>query len=78
MRGSVVRDAAKKVTAPVFITSAAREVKAASAIFSATASQEKTQFIPKGVGLHGSVVLSNTVTGPEYWVAVEKFLSRYK
>ena len=75
---SLVRDAAKKVTAPLFITSAASEVTAAKAIFSATASQEKTQFIPKGVGLHGSRVLSNPLTGSEYWVAVEKFLNRYK
>jgi alpha-beta hydrolase superfamily lysophospholipase len=75
---NLVRDAAKKVTAPVFITSAASEVSAAKAIFNATSSKNKTQFIPKGVGKHGSSVLSNPLTGTEYWVAVEKFLSQYK
>jgi dienelactone hydrolase len=77
-QSNLVRDAAKKVTAPVFITSAASEVSAAKAIFNATISKNKTQFIPKGVGLHGSSVLSNPLTGTEYWVAVEKFLSQYK
>jgi dienelactone hydrolase len=75
---SLVRDAAKKVTIPVFITSASSEVSAAKAIYTATASKQKTQFIPKGVGLHGSRVLTNPLTGTEYWVAVEKFLSQYK
>jgi alpha-beta hydrolase superfamily lysophospholipase len=74
----LVRDAAKKVTVPVFITSAASEVSAAKSIFNATASQNKIQFIPKGVGKHGSSVLSNPLIGTEYWVAVEKFLSQYK
>ena len=63
---------------PVFITSAASEVSAAKTIFNAASSKNKTQFIPKGVGLHGSSVLANPLTGTEYWVAVEKFLSQYK
>ena len=75
---NLVREAAKKVNIPVFITSADSEVKAAKAIFNATGSKNKTQFIPKGIGLHGSRVLSNPLTGAEYWVAVEKFLSQYK
>lgn len=74
----LVQNAAQKVSAPVFITSAASEVSAAKSIFKATSSQTKTQFIPKGVGLHGSSVLANPLTGTEYWVAVEKFLSQYK
>jgi alpha-beta hydrolase superfamily lysophospholipase len=74
----LVQNAAQKVSVPVFITSAASEVSAAKTIFNATGSKNKTQFIPKGVGLHGSRVLTNPLTGTEYWVAVEKFLSQYK
>jgi alpha-beta hydrolase superfamily lysophospholipase len=74
---TMVRDAAKKVSAPVFITSSSSEVGAAKAIFNVLSSKEKTQFVPKGVGIHGSSVLANPLFGKEYWVAVEKFLSRY-
>jgi alpha-beta hydrolase superfamily lysophospholipase len=75
---SLVRDAARKVKVPVFITSAGSEVAGAKQIFEAVASQQKVQFVPKGAGLHGSSVLANPLTRAEYWAAVEKFLERYK
>jgi dienelactone hydrolase len=75
---SLVRDAAKKVKVPVFITSAGSEASAAKPIFDAVASKDKVQFVPKGVGLHGSSVLANPFMKAEYWVAVEKFLGRYQ
>jgi dienelactone hydrolase len=75
---SLVRDAAKKVKVPVFITSAGSEVTAAKAILDAVASKDKVQFVPKGAGLHGSSVLANPLTKAEYWAAVEQFLGRYK
>ena len=76
-KGSVAT-AAKQVSVPVFITSSSSEVAAAKRVFSAVGSAIKTQFIPQGVGLHGSSVLSNPLTGREYWVAVEQFLLRFK
>ena len=77
-RPSMVRDAARKVVVPVFITSTSSEVNAARAVYDALASKDRVQFIPKGVGLHGSSVLNNALTRTEYWVAVEKFLERFK
>lgn len=76
-KGSVVT-AAKQVRVPVFITSASSEVAAAKRVFGAVGSADKTQFIPQGIGLHGSSVLSNPLTAGEYWVAVERFLTRFK
>ncbi len=75
---TLVKDAAKQVTTPVFITSAASEADAAKQILNATSSQEKNQFIPKGAGMHGSSVLADDTMKAEYWVAVEKFLARFK
>ncbi len=75
---SLVRDAAKKVRVPVFITSAGSEASAAKQIFDAVASKDKVQFVPKGAGVHGSSVLANPLTKAEYWVAVQQFLGRYK
>lgn len=76
-KGAVAK-AAKQVLVPVFITSSSSEVAAAKQVFTAVGSANKTQFIPQGIGLHGSSVLSNPLTGREYWVAVEKFLTRFK
>ena len=75
---SLVRDAAKKVSVPVFITSALGEVTPARNILDAVASKDKVQFLPKGFGLHGSSALDNGKASDEYWVALETFLNRYK
>ncbi len=75
---NLVRDAAKGVTVPTFVTAAASEIKAAQPIFDAVASRDKVLFKPAGIGLHGSSVLANPLTGGEYWTAVEAFLKRFR
>jgi dienelactone hydrolase len=81
--GTRVRTAASKVAVPVFITQAkdGEEVSAARSIFAAVATAEKTHFVPKAAGVHGSSSLrddANRSGASEYWTAVTAFLSRFK
>ena len=81
--GDAVRNAARKVTVPVFITQAAdrREVDQARAIFAAVASTDKVQFIPTTGGVHGSSTLrqdENRAGAEENWRAVLLFLERFR
>lgn len=75
-----VRAAAKKVTAPVFITSRGdKEQVIAKLILEALSSKDKTQFIPKNIGVHGSSALFQPQgKSDEYWTAVETFLAKFK
>ena len=79
--GISVRDAAAKVTAPVFITSANNggEIAAARAIFNAVPGAAKILFAPKN-GVHGASTLRedrNKAGAAENWDAVEAFLARW-
>lgn len=76
---TTVKDAAKQVKVPVFITSAKSkdEVAEAKAILGAVAAEKKTQFIPKIAGVHGSSTLRkdrNAGGLQENWEAVRAFL----
>jgi len=78
-----VHTAAGKVTAPVFITQSdsGGEISAARSILAAVAAKDKTQFIPKGSGVHGSSSLradSNGSGSAQYWTAVLAFLNHLK
>lgn len=58
-----------------FLTSSNAEQGQTKAIFDVITSTEKTHFVPKGPGEHGSRALwSDKQDNPEYWVAVEAFL----
>ena len=73
-----IRDSAKKVKCPVFITSASKEAKAWKNIFLAIPSQSKHSFLPKTKGNHGSRALWNEFNdSKDYWQAVNKFLYQY-
>lgn len=72
----VVRDAARRVQVPVFLACAQVEARQAGAIFAAVVSSDKTEFIPKAAGLHGSIALLSSYKH-EYWVAVRQFLRRF-
>ncbi|WP_448661741.1 alpha/beta hydrolase [Sphingomonas sp. CJ20] len=79
-KGLVARSAAK-VTAPLFVTSAqdGREIDAARAVVAASPAQDKTQFVPKTGGIHGSSTLlreKNPDGAEPAWKAVLAFLSR--
>jgi len=74
-----VRDAASKVSVPIFVTSAKdqEEIDAATSILAASPSQKKTQFIPQTAGVHGSSTLrtdKDRAGEAENWQAVEAFL----
>ena len=79
---SLVREAAAKVDAPVFVSSAgdSGEVGEAKRILAAAHSAQKTQYVPKS-GTHGSSSLRddrNPRGAAENWKAVEAFLQSVK
>ena len=75
-----VREAAKTVTVPAFITSRGdKEQVIARLILAALASQDKTQFVPQNTGVHGSsALLQPQGKADEYWNAVELFLAKFR
>ncbi|PVX30238.1 alpha/beta hydrolase [Sphingomonas pokkalii] len=79
-KGAVAR-AAAKVTVPIFVTSAqdGQEEDAARTILAASPAAEKTQFVPKLGGVHGSSTLlrpKNPEGAAEAWRATMAFLDR--
>lgn len=83
-RAGSVKDAASKVSAPIFVSSASDggEIGVARAILAAAATPaaHKAQFVPKA-GLHGSSTLDparNPGGAAENWVAVTAFLAAIK
>lgn len=77
--GNIVRKAASRVTAPVFVTSAqdASEITQAKQILDATAAKSKTQYLPVHGGVHGASTLRadrNPHGADENWQAVLAFL----
>jgi dienelactone hydrolase len=78
-----VRDAASRVSVPIFVTSAkdTEEIDAARSILAASPAKQKTQFIPKIAGIHGSSTLRadrNPKGEAENWRAVEIFLAGFR
>ena len=78
-----VQQAAAKVTQTLFVTSAmdAEEVAAAQKIVDASPSKNKTRFVPKLGGVHGSSTLiaeKNPAGKDENWQAVQTFLRDLK
>ena len=78
--GRAVKDAAAKVAAPVFITSASDggEIAEAKAILAASPATLKVQHVPAS-GLHGSSTLrvdANAAGAEKNWAAVEGFLAK--
>jgi alpha-beta hydrolase superfamily lysophospholipase len=70
-----VKDAAAKIEAPVFITSAKNEHKSWKAIYEAIPSDHKMSFLPETKGNHGSRSLwAKFGDSGAYWKAVEQFL----
>ncbi|OAN66882.1 alpha/beta hydrolase [Sphingomonas sp. TDK1] len=77
-KGAVAR-AAAKVEAPIFVTSAqdGKEEDAARTILAASPSKQKTQFVPRLGGVHGSSTLLRTKNpdgAQEAWRATMAFL----
>jgi dienelactone hydrolase len=79
---STVRKAAAQVSIPIFATSAAdpKEIATAKSILDVSPSAEKTQFVPRIAGVHGSSTLredQNPNGAEENWAAVKKFLANF-
>jgi len=71
-----IRDAAKNIKVPTFITSSKGETDSWNVIYEAIPSKSKTSFIPATAGRHGSRALWNKYDDSEaYWQAVSKFLN---
>jgi dienelactone hydrolase len=78
--GRAVRNAAAKVQAPVFVTSAldSGEIAGAREIAQSVPRSSAVQFVPKKGGVHGSSTLirdENPQGADENWQAVEQFLA---
>lgn len=74
-----VRDAAAKLTIPVFVTSAQdpKEIAAAKALIDAVPGTAKRQFVPTRGGVHGSSILNpdrNAAGAEDAWNAVLPFV----
>ncbi len=73
-----IEDAARKITTPVFITSAKHEADEWSSIFTAIPAKDKTGFIPEGDGKHGSRALWKKYPDHDaYWKALSGFLKSF-
>lgn len=80
---NAVRTAAQKLALPVFIDQSSDEDETLQSreILQATASSDKTLFIPAQRGVHGSATLRadrNAAGAEENWAAVLVFLAKFK
>ncbi len=70
-----IKDYAKQITQPVFITSSKSESPAWRDIAGVISSKGCVFFVPQGSGVHGSsALMEKTKNNAEYWTAVEDFL----
>jgi len=71
-----IRDSAKKIKVPVFITSSRSETDDWKPLFKAIPSKMKSSFTPTSAGRHGSKALWKKYDDSEnYWQAVTRFLN---
>lgn len=76
--GTWIREAAKKIEQPVFITSAKDEKEGWAEIFAAMPSKHKVSYLPTTQGNHGSRALWKKFSDSEgYWKAVKAFLKEH-
>ena len=76
--GNWIETSAKKITCPVFITSAKNEKKNWEEIYSAIPSETKVAFLPKTAGNHGSRALwAQFDDSKAYWTAAKAFLANF-
>ena len=73
-----IATSAKKISVPVFVTSAKDEANSWAAIYDAIPGESKTKFIPKTAGNHGSRALWRKFPdSAAYWTSVQEFLGQY-
>ena len=77
--GNWIENSARKITAPVFVTSAKREHSSWKAIFKSISAADATSFLPETAGNHGSRALWRKFgDSKDYWVAVKGFLVQFQ
>ncbi len=75
---SLITEAAKNITVPVFITSDKNEKNRWNSIYEAIPSTKKIHFLPQAQGSHGSSALWKSTPGnEEYWQAAKQFLNQF-
>ena len=78
LNGKEIKSFAKRVTAPVFVTSAKSEYPKWKSIYESVRS-ERYSYVPEQEGKHGSKALWSDNPGHEgYWEAVSSFLQKIK
>ena len=76
--GNWIATSAKKISCPVFITSAQNEKKNWAKIYAAIESESKTSFLPKTKGNHGSRALwAQFKDSKDYWSPVKTLLENF-
>ena len=77
--GKEIKEYAKSVKCPVFITSAKKEHGYWNGIYESIPEGKKTFFLPESEGIHGSRALWKSSPGhKDYWKALKLFLSGNK
>jgi len=73
-----IRDSAKNIKAPAFITSAKSEATDWAPLFDVIDSKDKQGFIPETAGKHGSKALwKKQADSDAYWGALTAFLNKH-
>jgi len=73
-----IRDSARNINVPVFITSSKTETDSWASIYSVIDEAHRQRFIPETAGKHGSKALWKKYSdNPAYWDAVTAFLSNF-
>ncbi len=74
-----IKETVGKLNKPAWLSSSKQEGKKVKTIFQAIKGSQKTQFIPKSSGYHGSKALWSSSKGnKEYWDNLTKFLLKIK
>jgi dienelactone hydrolase len=77
IKGTNIAESANGISVPLFVTSSKSEGPDISTLLAGVTGDNKVQFIPAGMGKHGSKALwSETEGNEEYWVAIKAFLSK--
>jgi len=73
-----IRDSARKISVPTFITSSRNEVDDWLLIYDAIDAANRQSFVPESAGRHGSKALWNKYAdSAAYWDAVAEFLAKF-
>ena len=73
-----IRDSAKFIKVPTFITSSKKEAESWAAIYEMIETRNRQSFIPKTAGKHGSKALWKKYADSEaYWAALTAFLNKF-